>query len=105
MATSAVAYFPKLPSVVRRGCHCIEGCLDFKGCIVKKYQILENIFDDHKQTKSRVGKLNPYYVNILLAGYDKETDPSLYYIDCIATLHKLEKGAFGHGSYFLLSMM
>jgi len=44
-------------------------------------------------------------VNILLAGYDKETGPELYYIDYIATLHKLEKGAFGYGSYFSLSMM
>ncbi|XP_062100996.1 uncharacterized protein LOC133806919 [Humulus lupulus] len=35
---------------------------------------------------------NPYTVNILMAGYDKETGPSLYYIDYIATLHKLEKG-------------
>lgn len=48
---------------------------------------------------------NPYSVNILLAGYDKETGPELYYIDYIATLHKLEKGAFGYGSYFSLSMM
>lgn len=48
---------------------------------------------------------NPYQVNILLAGYDKETGPSLYYIDYIATLHKVEKGAFGYGSYFALSMM
>ncbi|XP_061354522.1 proteasome subunit beta type-2-A isoform X1 [Gastrolobium bilobum] len=50
-------------------------------------------------------RINPYSVNILLAGYDKETGPSLYYIDYIATLHKLEKGAFGYGSYFSLSMM
>ncbi|XP_022930296.1 proteasome subunit beta type-2-A [Cucurbita moschata] len=48
---------------------------------------------------------NPYSVNILLAGYDKESGPSLYYIDYIATLHKVEKGAFGYGSYFSLSMM
>ncbi|MBA0684966.1 hypothetical protein Gotri_017235 [Gossypium trilobum] len=48
---------------------------------------------------------NPYFVNILLAGYDKETGPSLYYIDYIATLHKVDKGAFGYGSYFSLSMM
>ncbi|XP_022934380.1 proteasome subunit beta type-2-A-like [Cucurbita moschata] len=48
---------------------------------------------------------NPYSVNILLAGYDKETGPSLYYIDYIATLHKVEKGAFGYGSYFSLAMM
>lgn len=48
---------------------------------------------------------NPYFVNILLAGYDKETGPSLYYIDYIATLHKIDKGAFGYGSYFSLAMM
>ncbi|MBA0612436.1 hypothetical protein Godav_013036 [Gossypium davidsonii] len=49
--------------------------------------------------------LNPYFVNILLAGYDKETGPSLFYIDYIATLHKVDKGAFGYGSYFSLAMM
>ncbi|KAL0457179.1 UNVERIFIED_CONTAM: putative RNA helicase SDE3 [Sesamum latifolium] len=48
---------------------------------------------------------NPYMVNIILAGYDKETGPSLYYIDYIASLHKLDKAAFGYGSYFALSMM
>ncbi|KAF8394382.1 hypothetical protein HHK36_020590 [Tetracentron sinense] len=44
-------------------------------------------------------------VNILLAGYDKEIGPSLYFIDYIATLHKIDKGAFGYGSYFSLAMM
>lgn len=44
-------------------------------------------------------------VNIILAGYDKETGPSLYYIDYIASLHKLDKAAFGYGSYFALSLM
>ncbi|KAL0914334.1 hypothetical protein M5K25_014675 [Dendrobium thyrsiflorum] len=48
---------------------------------------------------------NPYFVNILLAGYDKGIGPSLYYIDYIATLHKIDKGAFGYGSYFSLAMM
>lgn len=48
---------------------------------------------------------NPYAVNILLAGYDKDIGPSLYYIDYIASLHKIEKGAFGYGSYFSLAMM
>ncbi|THG09510.1 hypothetical protein TEA_008841 [Camellia sinensis var. sinensis] len=48
---------------------------------------------------------SPYSVNIILAGYDKETGPSLYYIDYIATLHKVDKAAFGYGSYFSLSMM
>ncbi|MFS8021240.1 putative proteasome endopeptidase complex [Helianthus anomalus] len=48
---------------------------------------------------------NPYMVNIVLAGYDKETGPSLYFIDYIATMHKVDKAAFGYGSYFALSMM
>ncbi|CAF1817157.1 unnamed protein product [Brassica oleracea var. botrytis] len=39
------------------------------------------------------------------AGYDKEAGASLYYIDYIATLHKVDKGAFGYGSYFSLSTM
>ncbi|KAH0853663.1 hypothetical protein HID58_092985 [Brassica napus] len=34
---------------------------------------------------------NPYSVNILMAGYDKEAGASLYYIDYIATLHKVDK--------------
>lgn len=48
---------------------------------------------------------NPYYVNVLLAGYDSDVGASLYYIDYIATFHKIEKGAFGYGSYFCLSLM
>ncbi|KAL9237639.1 hypothetical protein vseg_012164 [Gypsophila vaccaria] len=48
---------------------------------------------------------NPYSVNILLAGYDKEIGPSLYFIDYIATLHKVDKAAFGYGAYFSLAMM
>ncbi|KVH97559.1 proteasome subunit beta type-2-A-like [Cynara cardunculus var. scolymus] len=48
---------------------------------------------------------NPYMVNIVLAGYDKETGPSIYFIDYIATLHKVDKAAFGYGSYFSLAMM
>ncbi|KAL3648991.1 Proteasome subunit beta type-2-A [Castilleja foliolosa] len=49
--------------------------------------------------------LNPYMVNIILAGHDKETGPSLYFIDYIASLHKLDKAAFGYGAYFALSLM
>lgn len=48
---------------------------------------------------------NPYSVNLLLAGFDKDVGPSLYYIDYIATLHKVDKVAFGYGAYFSLSMM
>ncbi|KAK6117187.1 hypothetical protein DH2020_049066 [Rehmannia glutinosa] len=56
-------------------------------------------------TRDRDEPMNPYMVNIILAGYDKETGPSLYFIDYIASLHKVDKAAFGYGSYFALSMM
>ncbi|KAH9304006.1 hypothetical protein KI387_008410, partial [Taxus chinensis] len=39
---------------------------------------------------------NPYSVNLLFAGFDKDVGPSLYYIDYIATLHKVDKAAFGY---------
>ncbi|KAH7294886.1 hypothetical protein KP509_27G023100 [Ceratopteris richardii] len=48
---------------------------------------------------------SPYFVNLIMAGFDKDAGPSMYYIDYIATLHKLEKGALGYCSNFILSTM
>lgn len=39
----------------------------------------------------------PYQVNMMMAGYDKRTGPCLFYLDYIATLQKLNKGAQGFG--------
>ena len=36
-------------------------------------------------------------MNMMLAGWDKHDGPSLYYLDYISTLHKLEKGGMGYG--------
>ncbi|CDY65369.1 BnaC04g53800D [Brassica napus] len=63
---------------VQRMCHCIT-----RHCFEK-----ESLLCEHPE-----------------AGYDKEAGASLYYIDYIATLHKVDKGAFGYGSYFSLSTM
>lgn len=43
---------------------------------------------------------NPYQVNMMLAGWDKDQGPSLYYLDYISTLHKVEKGGMGYGMFF-----
>lgn len=48
---------------------------------------------------------SPYFVNMIMAGYDKDVGASLYYIDYIATLHKLDKVALGYCSNFILSTM
>eukprot|EP00898_Chlorokybus_atmophyticus_P008339 jgi/Chlat1/8506/Chrsp80S07806 len=47
----------------------------------------------------------PYQVNLLIGGYDADVGPSLYFMDYLATMHKLNTAAFGYGAYFLLSLM
>lgn len=47
---------------------------------------------------------SPYHCNLLLAGWDKVTGPSLYWMDYLATLNKINTGGTGYGSYFVLSM-
>mmetsp|Transcript_34714 Transcript_34714/g.109636 ORF Transcript_34714/g.109636 Transcript_34714/m.109636 type:complete len:205 (-) Transcript_34714:208-822(-) len=48
---------------------------------------------------------SPYQVNSLIAGYDEETGPSLYFLDHLATLNKQNTGSHGYGGMFMLSLM
>eukprot|EP00826_Nyctotherus_ovalis_P033251 TRINITY_DN2684_c0_g1_i3.p1 TRINITY_DN2684_c0_g1~~TRINITY_DN2684_c0_g1_i3.p1 ORF type:complete len:154 (+),score=17.93 TRINITY_DN2684_c0_g1_i3:461-922(+) len=48
---------------------------------------------------------NMFQCNILVGGYDKEKGSSLYYLDYLATLQKLDKAAYGYGGYPLLTVM
>jgi len=47
---------------------------------------------------------NAYQVNLLLAGYDEKTGPSLYYMDYLASMNKLPFAVHGYGSFFSLSI-
>lgn len=47
---------------------------------------------------------SPYHTNLLLAGYDEKTGPSLYWMDYMATLIKVNTGGTGYGSMFVLSL-
>ena len=48
----------------------------------------------------------PYQVNVCLGGYDESTsDSSLYIIDYMGTMHKVNYGCQGYASYFCLSVM
>ncbi|GBF93229.1 proteasome subunit beta type-2 [Raphidocelis subcapitata] len=47
---------------------------------------------------------SPYHCNLLVAGYDKGVGASLYWLDYLATLHKVNTGGTGYGSYFTLSL-
>lgn len=42
---------------------------------------------------------------MLLAGYDEHVGPSLYYLDYLATLHKMDFSALGYASFFVLSTL
>eukprot|EP00695_Tsukubamonas_globosa_P003268 TRINITY_DN543_c0_g1_i3.p1 TRINITY_DN543_c0_g1~~TRINITY_DN543_c0_g1_i3.p1 ORF type:complete len:159 (+),score=47.43 TRINITY_DN543_c0_g1_i3:67-543(+) len=48
---------------------------------------------------------SPYQVNLLMAGHDEEDGPSLYFIDYMASMHKMKMAAHGYGSYFSLSIL
>eukprot|EP00983_Pelagomonas_calceolata_P032070 1006887-Pelagomonas_calceolata.AAC.6 len=42
---------------------------------------------------------SPYMCNLLLAGYDEKTGPSLYWMDYLATLNKINTGGTGYGAW------
>jgi len=47
----------------------------------------------------------PYQVNLLIGGYDgSEVGPSLYFLDYLGALHRVNTGAHGYASYFALSL-
>jgi 20S proteasome subunit beta 4 len=47
---------------------------------------------------------SPYNTNLLVAGFDKDTGPALYWCDYLATLHHMNVCGTGYGSYFVLSL-
>uniref|UniRef100_A0A7S4UZ36 Proteasome subunit beta n=1 Tax=Paramoeba aestuarina TaxID=180227 RepID=A0A7S4UZ36_9EUKA len=53
---------------------------------------------------------NPYQTDLMIGGVDKDPQseeyvPSLYYMDYLASMNKVDFGVHGHGSNFLLSVM
>ena len=47
----------------------------------------------------------PYQVNLLIGGFDGGgVGPSLYFLDYLGALHKVNVGAHGYASYFALSL-
>lgn len=46
----------------------------------------------------------PYQTNLLLAGFDEQEGVSLYYMDYMASLAKVNFGAHGYAANFVLSV-
>lgn len=40
---------------------------------------------------------SPYHCNLLIAGFDEGAGASLYWVDYLATLHKVNTGGTGYG--------
>ena len=49
--------------------------------------------------------LQPYYVNLLIGGFDAESGGSLHYLDYLASSVSVPFAAHGYGSYFVLSLL
>jgi len=47
----------------------------------------------------------PFQTDILIGGYDKKKGPSMYFMDYLASMHKLKKAALGYGAYFTLGLL
>jgi 20S proteasome alpha/beta subunit len=41
---------------------------------------------------------SPYHCNLLVAGFDEGVGASLYWLDYLATLHKVNTGGTGYGA-------
>lgn len=48
---------------------------------------------------------NPFQVNLLVGGYDEGKGPELYFMDYLASMHKMPCAAHGYGASFTLSVM
>jgi len=48
---------------------------------------------------------NPYQVNLLIGGVDKDEGPSLYFLDYLGALNKQDFACQGYAGYFLLSLL
>ena len=46
----------------------------------------------------------PYQTNLLIAGYDEGTGPSLYWMDYLATMHSMNIAGTGYGNLFIPHM-
>lgn len=47
----------------------------------------------------------PYFVNLLIAGYDENTGPQLFFIDYLASCVEVPYAAHGYGGMFTLSIL
>ncbi|KAF6040053.1 PSMB2 [Bugula neritina] len=93
----------------------VGDCLQFSEYIAKNLQLykMRNGYElspeaaanfTRRNLAESLRSRNAYQVNLLLAGYDEKTGPSLYYMDYLASMNKLPFAVHGYGSFFSLSI-
>eukprot|EP00894_Picocystis_sp_ML_P002613 jgi/Pico_ML_1/53130/g3735.t1 len=58
-------------------------------------------------TRSELAKAlrkGPKATNLIIAGYDEGVGASMYYLDYLGTLHRMNATGYGYGAWFVLSM-
>ena len=69
------------------------------------FELTVNEIAHFARTKlSEALRKQPYQVNCLIGGYDKE-GPQLYWIDYMGTITEVPYGAHGHAAYFVSSIL
>ena len=53
-----------------------------------------------RRIKYFVNLQGPYNCNLMLAGYDEKTGPSLYLIDYLGTMHSMNMAGTGYGKQY-----
>lgn len=123
-ARSILMYQTNLDKVVKLTSHSVMGVsgpncdmVNFTEYVSKNFKLYELTNDStplsvHAQANFCRGELakairkGPYQVNILLGGVDPKTnESSLYFLDYMGALQKVNYGAQGYASNFCLSVM
>lgn len=123
-ARSILMYQTNLDKVVELTSHSVLGVsgpncdqVNFTEYVAKNFKLLQYTNHDsplslHAQAnfcRSELAKAirkGPYQVNCLLGGYDEKTsESSLYWLDYMGTLQKVDYGCQGYASNFCLSVM
>jgi len=54
---------------------------------------------------ARYLRQKPYYVDLLIGGWDEDAGPSLYYLDYLASMQQVPYACHGYAGYFCTSTM
>mmetsp|Transcript_50113 Transcript_50113/g.99821 ORF Transcript_50113/g.99821 Transcript_50113/m.99821 type:complete len:199 (-) Transcript_50113:190-786(-) len=74
----------------------------YRNSVPMSTHAVANYMRGEKSAKLRKGMA---VVDMLLGGYDEDAGPSLYFIDYLASMQKLDKGAHGYAGFFCNSLL